>query len=139
MKKILIFVFVCTALVFGLGGSCKKGSTPPPSGEATLVVVISPPAGSVQPPAPQTDFPVSVLITSTMPSQGVQIDVSAKKDDGSGAGPFFTDSKTTSSPTANFNITGTPVSVVCIAEVTVTSKTNANNKWTGSFRYSRKP
>jgi hypothetical protein len=74
-----------------------------------------------------------------MPSQGVQIDVSAKKDDGSGAGPFFTDSKTTSSPTANFNITGTPVSVVCIAEVTVTSKTNANNKWTGSFRYSRKP
>lgn len=139
MKKILFFVFVSTALVFGLGGSCKKSSTPPPSGEATLVAILSPPAGSVQPPAPQTNFPVSVLITSTMPSQGVQIDVSAKKDDGSGAGPFFTDTKTTSSPTANFDITGTPVSVVCIAEVTVTSKTNANNKWTGSFRYSRKP
>src|SRR4026209_2973466 len=128
MKQVLIFVFVCTALVFGLGGSCKKGSTPPPSGEATLVVVISPPAGSVQPPAPQTDFPVSVLITSTMPSQGVQIDVSAKKDDGSGDPAFFTDTKTTSSPTANFDITGTPVSIVCIATVTVTSKTNANNK-----------
>lgn len=74
-----------------------------------------------------------------MPPQGVQIDVSAKKDDGSGAAAFFTDTKTTSSPVTNFDITNTPVSVVCIVTVTVTSKTNANNKWTGSFRYSRKP
>lgn len=139
MKRALMYVFAVTVLVFGLAGSCKKGSTPPPSGEANLQVTLSPPAGSVQPAAPQVTFPLVVTITSAMPPQGVQIDVSAKKDDGSPDPPFFTASVTTSSAVSNFDITNTPLNVVCQVTVTVTSKSKASNTWTGSYRYSRKP
>ena len=140
MRRLLISVFVSAAVVFGLGGSCGKGSDPAPNpGEANLQVTLTPPNGSTQPAAPQTTFPLTVTVTSTMPPQGVQIDVSAKKDDGSSDPAFFTASQTTSNPVTNFTITNTPVNVVCIVNVTVTSKTKATNKWIGNFRYSRKP
>jgi hypothetical protein len=74
-----------------------------------------------------------------MPPQGVTIVVSAKKDDGSGAGDFFNTSTNSSNTLNNFTITNTPASVVCVATVTVTSRTSTTNTWTGTFRYSRKP
>ena len=138
MKKLLVYVFVAAALIFGVAGKCKKGPTPPPPGEATLAVTLNPPVNSVQPPAPQTDFPLSVTITSIMPPQGVTIDVSAKKDDGSGAAPFFTTSINTSNTISNFTITNTPTGVINVTTVTVTSKTKPSNTWTGTYRYSRK-
>lgn len=141
MKKLIVYVFVVT--VFFLTVSCKKSSTPappPPPTEVNLAVTLNPPVNSVQPAAPQTDFPLSVTITSTMPPQGVTIDVSAKKDDGSGAAAFFISPTTsTSSAISNFTITGTPTGVVCLTTVTVTSKTKASNTWSGTYRYSRKP
>jgi len=136
-----VFAFV---LLTGMLSSCKKGSSGGGGGgggggEATLNVTINPPVNSVQPAAPQADFPVSVTINSAMPPQGVTIVVSAKKDDGSGAPDFFSTSLVTSNATNNFTITNTPVSVVCVATVTVTSRTSATNTWTGTFRFSRKP
>ena len=140
MRRLLISVFVSVAVVFGLAGSCGKGSDPDPNpGEANLQVTLSPANGSTQPAAPFVTLPLTVTVTSTMPPQGVQIDVSAKKDDGSSDPPFFTSSVSTSNAVTNFSITNTPVNVVCIVNVTVTSKTKATNKWTGNFRYSRKP
>lgn len=141
MRRFLLYSFVGFSLVFGMAGNCKKGSGGGGGGggETPLAVTLNPPANSTQPAAPQADFPLTVSITSTMPPQGVTIDVSAKKDDGSGAPPFFTQTTNTSGANNNFNITGTPVGVVCITEVTVTSRTQATNKWTGSYRYSRKP
>src|SRR5687768_10112600 len=109
MRRVLIFVFVSAALVFGLAGSCGKDSDPNPDpGEANLQVTLTPPNGSTQPAAPQATFPLTVTVTSTMPSQGVQIDVSAKKDDGSADPAFFTASLSTSNPVSNFTITNTP-------------------------------
>jgi hypothetical protein len=71
-----------------------------------------------------------------MPPSGVTIDVKARPE--SSTTTFFTSSQSTSSKDTDFTITGTPSTVTCVVEVTVTSKTCATNKWTGSYRYSKK-
>lgn len=141
MKKRLLQLFIVPAIICciwscsdrGGGGGGGGGTT-----EANLAVTLNPPANSVQPAAPQVDFPLTVSITSAMPAQGVTIDVTAKKDDGSGAAPFFTESRSSTIANNNFTITGTPIGVVCLTTVTVTSKTKATNTVTLTYRYTRK-
>ena len=140
MKKRLLQLFIVPAIIFGIGSCSDKGGGGGGStDESNLVVTLIPPAGSTQPAAPQIDFPLNVSITSTMPPQGVTIDVVVKKDDGSGATVFTANNPGTTSPSTNFSITGTPIDVICLTTVTVTSKTKPANTWTGSFRYTRKP
>jgi len=139
MKKRLLQLFIVPAIIFGIGSCSDKGGGGGGStDESNLVVTLNPPAGSTQPAAPQIDFPLNVSITSTMPPQGVTIDVVVKKDDGSGATVFTANNPGTSSANTNFSITGTPIGVVCSTTVTVTSKTKATNTITLSYRYSRK-
>ena len=138
MKKRLLQLFIVPAIIFSIWSCSDKGGGGGGSTEASLVVTLNPPANSVQPAAPQVDFPLVVSITSAMPSQGVTIDVSAKKDDGSGTAAFFTESRSSTAANNNFTITGTPIGVVCLVTVTVTSKTKATNTFTGTYRYSRK-
>jgi len=142
MKRILLQLFVSLVIIFGIANCSSKGGGGGGGGggttEANLVVTLNPPANSVQPAAPQTDFPLTVSISSAMPPQGVTIDVVVKKDDGSGA-TVFTETRSNSNATNNFNITNTPTGVVCVTTVTVTSKTKATNTVTLSYRYSRKP
>ena len=139
MRKFLLQVLVVLGIIIlnyscsDKGGSNSGGGG---SGEANLAVTLNPPVNSSQPAAPQTDFPLTVSITSAMPSQGVTIDVKAAPD-GSTTN-FFTQSTPTSSANTNFTITGTPLGVVCVTTVTVTSRSKATNTWTGSYRYSRK-
>ena len=137
MKKILAQLFLIFVIVFS-AGSCsdKGGGGSGGNGEANLAVTLNPPANSVQGPAPSTDFPLTVSITSTMPPQGVTIDVKVAPD-GSTTN-FFTETRSSTSANNNFTITGTPITVVCVTTVTVTSKSKATNTWTGSYRYSRK-
>ena len=140
MKKRWLQLFIVPAIIFGIGSCSDKGGGGGGGGggdEANLVVTLNPPAGSNQPAAPQVDFPLTVSITSTMPPQGVTIDVKAAPD-GSTTN-FFTESKSSTSANNNFTITGTPISVVCVVTVTVTSKTKATNTVTLSYRYTRKP
>lgn len=139
MRKSLFYSFIISALILGMAGKCNKGSGGGNPSEANLVVILDPPANSSQPPATLTTFPLKITITSTMPPQGVTINVSAKKDDGSPDQPFFIENRSTSSTVSDFNITNTPLSVVCMVTVTVTSKTKATNTFTGTYRYSRKP
>lgn len=142
MRKSIVKVFGVLTLVFVIGGSCKKKTptTPaPPPSEANLVVTLTPPVNSTQPAAPQVDFPLTVAISSAMPPQGVTITISAVRDDGSGTAAFFTNTTNSSNASNLFSITGTPVNIVCLTTVTVTSRTKATNTWTGTYRYSRKP
>jgi len=139
MRRVLYSLFAISILLTGMAGSCKKKNGGSGPTEATLEVILNPAAGSLQPPIPQTTFPLTVTVTSTMPSAGVTIDVTSKKDDGSADPAFFTTTTSTSSTASNFTITGTPTNVICITNVTVTSKSTPSNKWTGSYRYSRKP
>ena len=140
MKKRWLQLFIVPAIIFGIGSCSDKGGGGGGGGggdEANLVVTLNPPAGSNQPAAPQVDFPLTVSITSTMPPQGVTIDVKAAPD-GSTTN-FFTESKSSTSANNNFTITGTPISVVSVVTVTVTSKTKSTNTVTLSYRYTRKP
>ena len=139
MKKILIRVLALPIIIFGIASCSDRGGGGGGGGgntEANLVITTNPPANSVQPAAPQTDFPLTVSITSAMPPQGVTIDVKAAPD-GSSTN-FFTETRSSTSASNNFTITNTPVGVVCVVTVTVTSKTKATNTVTVSYRYSRK-
>jgi hypothetical protein len=141
MKRISFQLFVVPAIILCIWSCSNKGGGGGGGGggttEANLAVTLNPPANSVQPAAPQTDFPLTVSITSTMPPQGVTIDVKAAPD-GSSTN-FFTDSRSSTAANNNFTILNTPVGVVCVTTVTVTSKTKATNTVTLSYRYSRKP
>ena len=139
MKKVLILLIVAPIIIFGIPNCGSKGGGGGGGGnnEANLTITLNPPANSTQPAAPQTDFPLTVSITSTMPPQGVTIDVKVAPD-GSTTN-FFTDSKSTTSAITPFTITGTPAGVVCVTTVTVTSKTKPTIIVTLSYRYTRKP
>ena len=139
MKKVLLQFFIVPAIILGIGSCSDKGGGGGGGGttEANLAVTLNPPAGSSQPAAPQTDFPLTVSITSTMPAQGVTIDVKAAPD--GSATNFFTETRSSTTANNNFTITGTPTGVVCVTTVTVTSKSKPTNTWTGSYRYTRKP
>ena len=139
MKKSLLQLFIVPAIIIGICSCSDKGGGGGGGGttEANLAVTLNPPAGSTQPAAPQTDFPLTVSITSTMPPQGVTIDVKAAPD-GSTTN-FFTETRSSTQANNNFTITGTPTGVVCVVTVTVTSKTKATNAVTLSYRYTRKP
>jgi len=139
MMKRLLQLFIVPAIIFGIGSCSDKGGGGGGGGgdEANLAVTLNPPAGSTQPAAPQIDFPLTVSITSTMPPQGVTIDVKAAPD-GSTTN-FYTETKSATSSITPFTITNTPTGVVCVATVTVTSKTKATNTVTLSYRYTRKP
>ena len=140
MKKLLLQLFIVPAIILCIASCSDKGGSGGGGGgtsEANLAVTLTPPAGSTQPAAPQIDFPLTVSITSTMPPQGVTIDVKAAPD-GSTAN-FFTESRSSTTANNNFTINATPTGVVCVVTVTVTSKSKPTNTWTGSYRYTRKP
>jgi hypothetical protein len=136
MKKILFKLIIVAAIIFGMTDCSNRGGGGTDTPEANLTITTNPPANTTQPAAPQTDFPLTVTITSTMPPQGVTIEVKAAPD-GSSTN-FFTETRSSTSANNNFTITGTPVGVVCVVTVTVTSKTKATNTATATYRYSRK-
>ncbi|MBC7903449.1 MAG: hypothetical protein H7Y27_08495 [Gemmatimonadaceae bacterium] len=138
MKKfsaVLLIAVICLAII----PACKKskgggGGTP----ETPLVVETTPAAtGQVEAPAPGPDFPLKVEVKSTMPSSGVKIEITARKD-GSADPAFFTTTRNTSNKIENFIITGTPKTVICVVNIKVTSITSATNVWTGTYKYSSK-
>ena len=130
----LLMLSFCT--MYSCGKSSGGGTPPPPPAEANLVVTTDPANNSVQPPA-LGPYNLKVSITSTLPANGVKIDITAKKDDGSNT-VFFTTSANKTTPVNDFTITGTPVATQCLVEVKVTSLTKPSNIWSGSYRYSSK-
>jgi len=133
MKRLSVLLLIAV-LALAVTPACKKsgGST-----EATLAVTITPANGSTNLNLLGPDFPLKVEITSTMPPSGVKIDISAQKD-GSSDPAFFTSTNNSTAGVTNYTITNTPSSVTCVVTVTVTSISNSGNKWTGTYRYSKK-
>jgi hypothetical protein len=111
----------------GSGGACS---------EPAMAVTTTPANNSTEAPAAGTTFPVSVNITSNLPASGATIEIKARPEAGTTA--FYTESKLATSALNNFTVTNTPLGTPAIVEITITSKSCATNKWTGSFRYSRK-
>lgn len=135
MKKAFL-PWIAVLLVLVSMPYCKKKKTDSCATEATLVVSTTPANGTTELPAPGPTFPLRVSITSAMPASGVTIEVKARPD--ASATTFYTETKSTTVKDNDFTITNTPNTVTCIVEITVTSKTCSTNKWTGSYRYSKK-
>jgi hypothetical protein len=135
----LLSIFFISSILISSG--CKKGGGGGGGGgtnEANLAVTLNPPNGSVQAPANGPNFDLTVTITSTMPPNGVKIEITAKKDDGTNPPPFFTSTNNTTTSVNNYVITNTPATTACVVDVKVTSLTKPTNTWTGQYRYSRK-
>jgi hypothetical protein len=135
---------ICTLIILAISASsCSKGGgdtpAPPAPTEADLVVTTTPTVGSNQAPAALgTGLPVTVTISSTMPSGGVKIDVTAKLE--TGTSNFFTGGSAKSTTASNnFTVTSVPTGgQACVCSVTVTSLSKSTNIWTGTFRFASK-
>jgi|GEM_PF-454451 len=127
-RTITLLAIALLPFLSGCGGS---KSAP----EATLAVTTTPAINTTQPPA-LGPFNLNVRITSAMPSKGVTIAVTAAQD--GTTNNFFTTSKSTTTASNDFNITGTPVAVISLVKITVTSNSTSTNTWSGSYRYSAK-
>lgn len=135
MKKLLAAA-IAVGLLLTLATACKKKKTDSCSSEPAIAATSTPANGTVEPPAPGPDFPLHISITSTIPTSGVTIDVKAHPE--SSSTTFFTETRSSTSTSNDFTITGTPATITCLVEITITSKSCSTNKWTGSYRYSRK-
>lgn len=138
MKKIVFFGLVALALVTVIS-SCgsKGGGDPKPCSETAMIVTTDPANGSTQAAAPGPNFTLTVNITANLPAAGVEIKVTAAPEAGGSA--FYT--QTLSDVRTNistFTITNTPANTANKVDITITSKGCNTNKWTGSYRYSRK-
>lgn len=116
----------------------KGGTTPadPCTTDPSLSITTTPANGSTEAAAPGPTFPLRVTVSSTMPASGVTIEVKAHPE--GSATNFFSDSKSTTTKDNDFTITSTPSAVTCVVDIVVTSRTCGTNKWTGSYRYSKK-
>ena len=142
MRKVMRFgmlVLVSTVILTacGKGGGGGGNPNPPPVNEPALAVTLDPAVGSVQLPA-LGPYNLKVTVTSAMPANGVKIEVTAKKDDGTNPAPFFSSTVNATAAATNFTITGTPLATQCLVQVQVTSLTKASNVFAGSYRYASK-
>jgi hypothetical protein len=137
MKK-TVFPWFAAILILLTMPYCGKsgGGGDACSSETTLAVTTSPAVNADEAAAPGPTFPLTVTITSALPGSGVTIKVTARPD--GNATTFFSEERSTTTSVNNFTITGAPSGVKSLVEITVTSKTCNTNKWTGSYRFSRK-
>jgi hypothetical protein len=136
MRTVLLFIVFAVMSLVTVSSCGGSSDDPPPPNEANLAVTTDPANSTVQPPA-LGPYNLKVSITSTMPPNGVKIDITAKKDDGSNT-VFFSTSVNRTTAVSDFTITGTPVATQCLVETKVTSLTKSSNQWSGSYRYSSK-
>lgn len=129
---IISILFIAPACGKGGGGGGGGGCT-----ETALQVSTTPAINTTEAPAPGPDFPLTVNITGGMPTAGVTIQIKAHPD-GSTTNFFAPTATSTTNASNSFTITGTPAATNAVVDITVTSKSCATNKWTGSYRYSRK-
>jgi hypothetical protein len=134
LKPLVVIIFFLAGIA-ACGKSGGGGGTTSCS-ETAMTVSTTPATGTVQPSAAGTTFPLAVNISANLPAAGATIEVKARPESSSTA--FYTETKTATAAVTNFTITATPVGVPAIVEITVTSKSCATNKFTGSYRYSRK-
>jgi hypothetical protein len=134
LKPLVIIIFFLAGIA-----ACKKGGGgggTTSCSETAMTVSTTPGIGTTQTPSAGTTFPLAVNVSANLPAAGVTIEVKARPESSSTA--FYTETKPATAAITNFTITATPVGVPAIVEITVTSKSCATNKFTGTYRYSRK-
>jgi len=136
MKRILNPVYILLFFIATTAACKKSGGGGGGCGETALTVSTTPAIGTTEAPSAGTTFPLMVNVSANLPASGVTIDVKARAESSTTA--YYTESKSATAAVTNFTITATPLGVPCIVEITVTSKSCATNKFSGTYRYSRK-
>ena len=141
MQKKNIGVFLIF-IVFSLLSCSKKGTptppTPPPPTptEENLVFSIDPDPGAGNAIANAENYAFTVKVSSKMPSLGVKLDLTTKKESDN----TIVDTKSIESSTADIPATTGKLVVgnVYIVKVTVTSKSKSTNTASKEFKVARK-
>jgi len=135
-----LFAWIISACSKSSGGS-GGGGTPPPAAEENLVIALNPDPGSTTTPVRSTSasYSINVVIQSKMPSLGVEVKWTYKKDSDGSIISSNTSSPivATASPVA-ITITNLPLNEVGTVEIEVTSRSKPTNKATKSFKLVRK-
>jgi len=148
LKKLSILAFAST--VFVLTGCSKGGDSPSPTPTPTpppVVVTESDIAFKVDVagtelnyssvlPVVGTSVAINANITSTLPKDGVTIDVSVKKKADNTS--VFTTNLSSSAASNPVTVTGLTPGTLCVATVIVTSKSKASNTSTKTFELAAK-
>ena len=140
MRKVIFFSAIL--LSSSINNSCKKPVTPTPVPppvvitEENIAFTIDPDPGASTASASSGTYTFNVNVSSKVPSAGVKVDITTKKDSDN----FLLDSKTVESSTANIAIsTGTlAAGTLYNVSVVVTSKSKATNTATKTFKVARK-
>jgi len=132
MKNRSLYLFL--ALAISCFAACSRPNDPTPAPgptEEKLAIKLS--ASGVE-VSPSNSFPLTVTVTSKMPTGGVIIKVDAKREDNNASVLSIT-SPATSVAGTNFTISPLPANQVYVTvTVLVTSVTTASNTATASFR-----
>lgn len=140
MRKVLYYSAILLSL--SMLTSCKKAKTPTPVPppvvvtEENIAFTIDTDPGTATASASSGTYTFNVNVSSKIPSAGVKVDLTTKKD----ADNFLLDSKTVESSTASIAIsTGTlAAGTLYNVSVVVTSKSKASNTATKTFKVARK-
>ncbi len=140
MRKVLYYSAILLSL--SMLTSCKKAKTTPPVPPPVVVTeenisfTIDPDPGTATASASSGTYTFNVNVSSKVPSAGVKVDLTTKKDSDN----FLLDSKTVESSTASIAIsTGTlAAGTLYNVSVVVTSKSKASNTATKTFKVARK-
>lgn len=141
MKIIPLFILGFT-LSFA---ACSKGGdspaptptpTPTPTETAVAFAITQDPGTGNILGVVGTSQTINVNLSSTLPSSGVNIDVSVKKDVDNSS--VFTNSSSSVTANNSIVITGLTPGVLCTATIVVTSKSTATNNKTVSFKLAAK-
>ena len=143
MKSILaLSFFICAFAGCSKGGDSPAPTPPPPPpvAEADIVFKVDVAGSEVNYntvfPVVGTSLILNANITSTLPKDGVTVDVTVKKKLDNTT--VFTTNLSSSAASNPVTVTGLTAGVLCVATVTVTSKSKATNTSIKTFELAAK-
>jgi len=143
-----ISILACASSIFLLAGCSKGGESPTPTPTPPPVVVTEADiafkvdiAGAEVNytavfPVVGTSIAMNANITSTLPKDGVTVDVSVKKKSDNTV--VFSTSLSSSAASNPVTVTGLTGGTLCVATITVTSKSKSSNTSTKTFELAAK-
>lgn len=131
VKRIVLYIGILL-----ITACSNKGGGGTSIEEENLVVVIEPDPGSTIARALGATYDFRVVVQSKMPPQGVDINITYRKDSDNSI--IFSQTLTTSNATTNVTINNIPLVDIGTVTVTVTSKSKPTNTATKTFKLARK-
>jgi hypothetical protein len=130
-----LFLMIAASLAL-FSTACNDGGNTPTEVEENLVIGIDPDPGTSIATALGATYTFKVAISSKMPSQGVEVTTTYRKDSDNSV--VFSQTLQATSTPINVTITGIPFNEVGTVTVEVKSKSKPANTATKTFKLVRK-